>query len=203
MTVWRWWGLWVAIALLSTALAACGGGGDGGPTATPLPGTLLDPPKDVGDFTLTNQDGQPFRLSDLRGKVALFFFGYTHCPDICPTTLAEFKRVKALLGDDAGRVAFVFVSVDGERDTPERLTNYVRAFDPQFIGLTGDDAALRPIARDFGVFYQRVSYEESAADYLVDHTASTFVIDQQGRLRLVFPYGTDPAAIVARLRALW
>ncbi len=202
MAVRRWWGLWVASALLSAALTACGGGGDARPTTTPLPGTLLDPPKEVGDFTLTDQDGQPFRLSDLRGKVALLFFGYTHCPDICPTTLAEFKRVKALLGDDAARVAFVFVSVDGERDTPERLTAYVRAFDPQFIGLTGDDAALRPIARDFGVFYQRVNYE-SDANYLVDHTASTFVVDQDGRLRLVFPYGTDPAAIVTRLRALW
>jgi protein SCO1/2 len=200
--MWRWFGLVVATALLSAALAACGGGSDGGPTATPLPGTLLDPPKEVGDFTLTDQDGQPFRLSDLHGRVALLFFGYTNCPDICPTTLAEFKRVKALLGDDAGRVAFVFVSVDGARDTPERLAAYVRAFDPQFIGLTGDDATLRPIARDFGVFYQRVNYE-SDTNYLVDHTASTFVVDQQGRLRLVFPYGTDPAAIVARLRALW
>lgn len=200
--MWRWFGLLMTIALLSTALAACGGGDDAGPTVTPLPGTLLDPPKEVGDFALTDQDGQPFRLSDLRGKVALLFFGYTNCPDICPTTLAEFKRVKALLGDDAERVAFVFVSVDGVRDTPERLAAYVRAFDPQFIGLTGDDATLRPIARDFGVFYQRVNYE-SDINYLVDHTASTFVVDQQGRLRLVFPYGTDPAAIVTRLRALW
>ena len=198
----RWLGLLTAGTLLVMALAACGGGGDGGLTATPLPGTLLDPPKEVGDFTLTNQDGQPFRLSDLRGRVALLFFGYTNCPDICPTTLSEFKRVKALLGDDAERVVFVFVSVDGARDTPERLAAYVRAFDPQFIGLTGDDAALRPIARDFGVFYQRVNYE-SDTNYLVDHTASTFVVDQQGRLRLVFPYGTDPAAIVARLRTLW
>lgn len=200
--MWRYWGLLVALTLLSLALAACDGGGDARPTATPLPGTLLDPPKEVGDFTLTDQDGRLFRLSDLRGKVALLFFGYTHCPDICPTTLAEFKRVKASLGDEAERVAFVFVSVDGARDTSERLAAYVRAFDPQFIGLTGDDAALRPIARDFGVFYQRVNYE-SDANYLVDHTASTFVIDQDGRLRLVFPYGTDPAAIVTRLRALW
>ena len=199
----RWLGLLMAGALLSAALVACGGGGDGRPTATPLPGTLLDPPKEVGDFTLTDQDGQPFRLSDLRGKVALLFFGYTNCPDVCPTTLAEFKRVKALLGDDAERVAFVFVSVDGERDTPERLAAYVRAFDPQFIGLMGDDATIRTIARDYGVFYQRVSYEESAASYLVDHTASTFGVDQQGRLRLVFSYGTDPAAIAARVRALF
>lgn len=198
----RWLGLLMAGALLSAALVACGGGGDGRPTATPLPGTLLDPPKEVGDFTLTNQDGQPFRLSDLHGKVALLFFGYTNCPDVCPTTLAEFKRIKALLGEDVERVAFVFVSVDGARDTPERLAAYVRAFDPQFIGLTGDDATLRPIARDFGVFYQRVNYE-SDVNYLVDHTASTFVVDRQGRLRLVFPYGTDPAAIVTRLRALW
>ncbi len=199
----RWTLLLAGLLIGAAALAGCGSGDASGPTPTPLPGTLLDPPKEIGDFTLTDHTGQPFRLSDLRGKVALLFFGYTNCPDICPTTLAEFKRVKALLGKDAARVAFVFVSVDGERDTPEQLAAYVRAFDPEFIGLTGDDATIRAIARDYGVFYQRVSYEESAAGYLVDHTASTFGVDQEGRLRLVFSYGTDPAAIVARVRALF
>jgi protein SCO1 len=201
----RWTSFLLLAGLLVCAwvLAGCGSGGASGPTPTPLPGTLLDPPKEIGHFTLTDHTGQPFHLSDLRGKVALLFFGYTNCPDVCPTTLAEFKRVKALLGDDAARVAFVFVSVDGERDTPEQLAAYMRAFDPEFIGLMGDDATIRTIARDYGVFFQRVSYEESAASYLVDHTASTFGVDQEGRLRLVFSYGTDPAAIAARVRALF
>lgn len=199
----RWTFLLLAGLLLGAAtLAGCGAGGMDGPTPTPLPGTLLDPPKEVSDFTLTDHTGQPFRLSNLRGKVALLFFGYTNCPNVCPTTLGDFKRVKALLGQDAARVAFVFVSVDGERDTPDQLAIYVRAFDPDFIGLMGDDATIRTIARDYGVFYQRVSYE-GAAGYLVDHTASTFGVDQDGRLRLVFSYGTDPAAIVARVRALF
>lgn len=188
--------------LMALLLAACGGGeASNGPTPTPLPGTVLDPPRAVADFTLTDQAGQPFHLSDLAGKPALLFFGYTNCPDVCPTTLAEFKRVKALLGDDAAKVAFVFVSVDGARDTPERLAAYVGAFDPDFIGLTGDEATLRRIGQDYGLFFQRTDYG-SDDNYLVDHTASSFVIGPEGKLRVVIPYATEPAAIVARLRPL-
>lgn len=191
------------LALIALGLAGCGTGDpQAGPTATPLPGTVLDPPKDVGDFTLTSHTGAPLSLSDLRGKAVLLFFGYTNCPDVCPTTLAEFKRVRRELGADAERVAFVFISVDGARDTPERLAAYVTAFDPSFIGLTGDEATLRTIGKDYGLFFQRVSYETSQTNYLVDHTASSFVVGPEGRLRIVFPYQTDPAVIAQRVRAL-
>jgi protein SCO1/2 len=183
-------------------LAACGSGNSSsGPTATPLPGTLLDPPKEVSDFALTSDANQPFHLSDLRGKVAVLFFGYTHCPDVCPTTMADFKRVKANLGDDAARVAFVFISVDGARDTPDRLATYVHAFDPDFIGLMGDDATIRAIAQDYGVFFQRVNYD-NPDNYLVDHTATSFAVGPEGQLRAVFAYQSDPAGMAQRIRSL-
>jgi len=200
-TVTRRAALWALLA--AALLSACGSlAGPAGPTATPLPGTVLDPPKEVADFTLTSHTGAPLRLSDLRGKAVLLFFGYTYCPDVCPTTLAEFKRVRQQLGADADRAAFVFVSVDGARDTPERLAQYVAAFDPTFIGLTGSEADLRRIAQDYGVFFQRSTYGEAPTSYLVDHTASSFVVDPQGRLAIVFPYQTDPAVMVQRVREL-
>jgi protein SCO1/2 len=190
------------IVFAALILAGCGSGGQSsGPTATPLPGTVLDPPKVVSDFTLTSGANQPFHLSDLRGKVAILFFGYTHCPDVCPTTMADFKRVKADLGDDAARVAFVFISVDGARDTPDRLAAYVHAFDPDFIGLMGDDATIRVIAQDYGVFFQRVNYVDPD-NYQVDHTATSFAVGPDGKLRVVFSYQSDPAGMAQRIRSL-
>jgi protein SCO1/2 len=190
------------IVFAALIMAGCGSGGQSsGPTATPLPGTLLDPPKAVSDFTLTSDANQPFHLSDLRGKVAVLFFGYTHCPDVCPTTMADFKRVKAALGDDAAQVAFVFISVDGARDTPDRLADYVHAFDPDFIGLMGDDATIRAIAQDYGVFFQRVNYD-NPDNYLVDHTATSFAVGPEGKLRIVFSFQSDPAGMAQRIRSL-
>jgi protein SCO1/2 len=193
----------LALAAVFTLLvAACGSltGGQAGPTATPLPGTVYDPPLQVGDFTLTSNTGQPLSLSDLHGKAVVLFFGYTHCTDVCPTTMADFKRVKAALGGDADRVAFVFISVDGARDTPDVLAAYVHAFDPDFIGLTGDEQTVRAVAQDYGVFFQRV--DSGTADYEVQHTSTSFVVDPEGRLRIVFPYQTDPAIMAQRIQAL-
>ncbi len=198
----------VALALVSViVLAGCGALSSGddpmpGPSATPLPGTVLDPPKDLEDFTLTDQAGQPLSLSDLRGKAVVMFFGYTSCPDVCPVTISDFKRVKSDLGDDAAQVAFVFVSVDPDRDTPDRLATYLGNFDPAFIGITGDELTLRGIAQQFGVFFQRHTYDDSGENYLVDHTASTFVVGPEGRLRIIYPYDTDPAIIADGIRKL-
>ena len=199
----RAWVIGVGIIVFcALMMAGCGSGSSSsGPTATPLPGTLIEPPKDVSDFTLTSDANQPFHLSDLRGKVAVLFFGYTHCPDVCPTTMADFKRVKADLGDDAARVAFVFISVDGARDTPDRLAAYVHAFDPDFIGLTGDDATIRAVSQDYGVFFQRVNYD-NPDNYLVDHTATSFAVGPEGKLRVVFSYQADPAGMAQRIRSL-
>ena len=164
-------------------------------------GSVIDPPSQAADFTLTDQSGREVRLSDYRGRYVLMFFGYTHCPDVCPTTMADFKRVKADLGDDAARVAFVFISVDGARDTPDRLAAYVHAFDPDFIGLTGDDATIRAVSQDYGVFFQRVNYD-NPDNYLVDHTATSFAVGPEGKLRVVFSYQADPAGMAQRIRSL-
>lgn len=186
--------------LAGVLLTACGG--DDTPAFDPAPGTLLDPPMDIPDFTLTGQTGEPFALSDLRGKVALLYFGYTFCPDVCPANMANYKRVKTLLGDDADRVAVVFISVDGARDTPDVLARYVTAFDPSFLGLTGDDAAIRPAAQAFGVFYQRTYPANTQADYLVTHTDKTFMLGRDGQLYLLYPGNTPADTLAAAARYL-
>jgi protein SCO1/2 len=161
---------------------------------------VLDPPHAISDFTLTSDSGEPFTLSDLLGKAVVLFFGFTHCTDVCPTTMADFTQVKVALGGDAARVAFVFISVDGARDTPDVVADWVHGFDPAFIGLTGDEETVRPVADDFGVFFQRV--DNGTDNYEVEHTATSFVVDPDGRLRMVFPTDTDPAIMAQRIQAL-
>lgn len=165
-------------------------------------GTPVEPPRPVADFTLPSQTGQPFSLSELQGKIVLIYFGYTFCPDVCPATLAEFVHVKRSLGDDADRVAFVFISVDGERDTPDVLARYMQAFDPAFIGLQGNDPTLRRISNDFGLYYQKRNVEDSSTGYLVDHSAATYLLDDQGRMVFVYSFGTRPEVITADIRPL-
>lgn len=191
----------ILVLIAALVLAACGGD-DGGESFDPAPGSRLEPPKDLLDFTLTDHTGEPFHLSDLRGQVALIYFGYTFCPDVCPTNMANYLRVVRELGEDAGDVAVVFISVDGERDTPAVLNRYVTAFHPDFIGLTGDEAALQPVTADFGVFYQRTYPEDSAADYLVSHTDKTFIVGPEGRLHLLYPGNTDSATLADAVRWL-
>ncbi len=161
-------------------------------------GTVIDPPRVLTDFTLTSQDGTPISLSDLRGQVVLMYFGYTNCPDVCPITLGDFKRVKESVGDQADQVAFVMVSVDGERDTPERLKSYIGNFDPDFIGMTGDEATLNRLGADYGLYFQK----QEGENYVVDHTASIFMIDAEGRLTTVYTFGTEPDVIVEDVAAL-
>ena len=139
-------------------------------------GAVIDPPAQAADFTLTDQNGHPFRLSDQKGKSVLIFFGYTHCPDVCPITLAEFKQIKAMLGDKAGQVRFVFITVDPERDTAETINAFLQNFDPDFVGLTGDRSTLEQVWKAYGV-YQEQQEAGSAAGYLVDHSTPTYLID--------------------------
>jgi len=140
------------------------------------------------DFALTDHDGKPRTLADFRGKVVTVFFGFTHCPDVCPTTLSEMKLVLNELGADASRVQVLFVTVDPERDTPEILKQYVPSFDPGFLGLYGDAKATAEVARNFKVFYQKVPGAKPDT-YTVDHTAASYVFDPQGRLRLFVRHG--------------
>jgi protein SCO1/2 len=130
---------------------------------------------------LTDHTGRPRRLEDFRGKAVLVFFGFTHCPDVCPTTLADISQVMKGLGPDAERVQVLFVTVDPERDTRDELGKYVGAFDPRFLGLYGDAAATQRAAREFKVYYEK---RKTADGYSVDHSGQTYVIDPQGRLRL-------------------
>jgi len=182
-------------ALAATlALAACG---SSGPSFKNADITGADYGK---DFALTDHNGQHRTLAEFRGKVVVMFFGYTHCPDVCPTTLLELKQVVQELGEDGKRVQVLFVTVDPERDTPAILAKYVPLFDPGFLGLYGDAAATSKVAKDFRVFYQKVP-GSSPDDYTMDHSAGSYVFDPEGRLRLYVRYG-QAANLVADIRSL-
>jgi protein SCO1/2 len=131
---------------------------------------------------LPDTSGQVRRLADFRGKALVVFFGFTHCPDVCPTTLADLARVMESLGADANRVQVLFITVDPERDTPEDLAKYVAAFDKRFIALRGDLPATQRVAKDFKVYFEKRKEGDS---YTVDHSAQSYVFDPQGRLRLL------------------
>ena len=180
--------------LVVAVLTSCG--------APSFRGSVLAEPVAVPDFSLTDEDGGAFRLSEQQGNVVLFFFGYTQCPDVCPTTLAAWRRVHEALGDDAERVRFVFVTVDPERDTAERLGLHVNAFNPDFIGLTGPQKDLEAIYEVFNVVYEKDTSSGSAAGYLISHTATTFVLDPEGQWRLRETYGTDVEDIVHDIQLL-
>ncbi|KAB8144561.1 SCO family protein [Chloroflexia bacterium SDU3-3] len=198
------WRIWAAL-LAALLLAACqGGAASADEIATPeiTGGSAVNPPRALHDFTLTSMDGSDMRLSDLRGKPILLFFGYTHCPDVCPTTLVDLRDTKRLLGADGDKVRYLFISVDGERDSPALLKHYVQSFDPSFIGMTGDEATLRKIGADYGLYFQQQDVKGTSAGYLVDHSAVTYLIDAEGSLRMLFPFGTPAEVFANELRAL-
>lgn len=153
------------------------------------------------DFKLTDHTGNTRTLADFRGKAVAVFFGYTHCPDVCPTTLADFSAALKLLGADAVRVQVIFVTVDPERDTPAILKQFVPAFDPGFLGMYTDPASLKALAKEYKVVYEKAS-AKAADDYLIDHSAGTYVYDPQGRLRLLMAYGSSPEVIAQDLKSL-
>jgi protein SCO1/2 len=164
-------------------------------------GSVIDPAITAKDFTLTDQHGAPFQLEAARGKLVVIFFGYTYCPDVCPVTLSQFRAVKAGLGAQADQVEFVFVTVDPERDTPERLAAHLAIFDPGFIGLTGPRPDLEAVYQQFGVYQAKVE-TNSQGGYLMDHTARSYVIDRQGNWRMTFPYGLESESMLADLQHL-
>ncbi|MBY4896549.1 SCO family protein [Cupriavidus sp. AU9028] len=183
-------------ALLVTVLAACGqqqsfrniditGGGDFGK-----------------DFALTDHTGKVRTLADFKGKAVVLFFGYTHCPDVCPTTMLEWKAVMDQLGEDADRVQVMLVTVDPERDTQSLLAQYVPAFDPRFLGMRPENqAALQKVARDFKVYYAKVP-GTAPGNYTMDHSAGSYVFDPEGRLRLFIRHGQGTEPIVHDLKQL-
>lgn len=173
--------------------------------APPFHGRAVEPPRPAPDFTLTGPDGQPFRLSQLQGRAVVLFFGYTHCPDVCPATLSTFEAVKQALGAEGERVRFVFVTVDPERDTPQRLREYLRRFDPEFIGLSGDPETLAAVREAYGIYAARAGDHQGgmpSGHYVMTHTATSFVIDPAGRLRVSYSFGTPADQMAADLRRI-
>ncbi|NUO79233.1 SCO family protein [candidate division KSB1 bacterium] len=163
---------------------------------TEMPETL------IADFELQDHDGQPFKLSDQHGKVVLFFFGYTYCPDVCPMTLSTWARVHQALEADTAGVKFVYVTVDPERDTPEKLKAHMSIFSEDFIGLTGSVEALRAVYAAFGVYVEKVTIAASATGYLVNHTSRMFVVDQKGVLRVLLDHAAPVDDVVHDIRLL-
>ncbi|MFC5300326.1 SCO family protein [Azospira restricta] len=153
------------------------------------------------DFALTDHTGQPRRLADFKGKAVVLFFGFTQCPDVCPTTLSAMREAVKLLGDDGKRVQVVFVTLDPARDTQALLAQYVPQFDPGFVGLRGDDATIAALAKEFKVFYAKQP-GKTADTYSIDHSTGSYAFDPQGRLRLLLRHGEDPANIAADLKLL-
>jgi protein SCO1/2 len=173
--------------LLPLALAAA--------SAPPLEGAqfkggALDPPRPAPEISLRNPEGSTFRLSAYRGKVVVLSFGYTFCPDVCPMTLSELAQVRTNLGEAARRVQVAFITVDPERDTPARLAEYTRYFDKTFVGLTGTPEQLAQVRKAYGATAEKRAVPGTSAAYLIDHSAFIYVIDVEGRLRLMFPFGT-------------
>jgi protein SCO1/2 len=155
----------------------------------------------ANDFALTDHTGARRTLADYRGKVVVLFFGFTQCPDVCPTTLQEMAEVRRALGPDAAQVQVLFVTIDPLRDTRELLAQYVPAFDPSFVGLYGTAEEIAKTAKTFKVFYQKVP-GPTETSYTMDHTAGSYVIDKSGQPRLFLKHNQGAAPIVADLRQL-
>jgi protein SCO1/2 len=152
-------------------------------------------------FSLIDHTGKPRTLADYKGKVVIVFFGYTQCPDVCPTTMAEMAGVMQKLGPQADQVQVLFITLDPERDTRELLANYVPAFDKRFVGLTGTLEQTAKTAKEFKVFYSKVPGKEPGS-YTIDHTAGSYVFDKEGRLRLFIRHGGGADPIVHDVRQL-
>jgi len=164
-------------------------------------GNVMESTEPPGDFTLIDHNGNRMNLSDYEGKWVILYYGYTFCPDVCPTTMMQLGRMMPLLGKDAKKVQVFMISVDPERDTPERLKEYVTYFHPDFIGLTGTPEEVADAAAPFGIYYKKKEVE-GASGYLMDHTASVTVLDPEGRVRLIWPYGVEAEEMAEDLKHL-
>ena len=153
------------------------------------------------DLPLTDQFGKERSIKDFAGKVVVVFFGYTQCPDVCPTSMSELAEVKRSLGADGDKLQGIFVTVDPERDTPEVLKAYMANFDPSFLALTGTPEQLAAVAKDFKIYYKRVE-GQTPTSYTMDHSAGSYVYDTKGRLRVYHRYGAGAQSLAADVRAL-
>jgi protein SCO1/2 len=190
----------IVIALLASGALLLGGCSDSSkPGFSAIDITGADYAR---DFQLTDHNGQPRSLKDFQGKVVVMFFGYTQCPDVCPTSMTELVAVKKLLGADGEKLQGLFVTVDPERDTPEMLKAYMANFDPTFLALfAGSPEKLAAVAKDYKVYYKKVE-GKTPTSYTMDHSAGSYVYDTQGRLRLYSRYGSGAPALAADIKLL-
>ena len=193
----------LGLALLcGVALTACNDTVSARAGATPaFRGVDITGAEYARTLSLTDQHGQPRTLADFKGKVTLVFFGFTQCPDVCPSTMAELAQIRVKLGADGNRVQGVFVTLDPERDTPEMLKAYMGGFDPSFIALRGTPEQTAAAAKEFKVYYAKVP-GKSPGTYSLDHTAGSYVFDTHGKVRLFVRYGSGAEALTADLKAL-
>jgi protein SCO1/2 len=194
------------LAMATLALSACQKSDEGGqmlltPTQSTFKNTDVTGLDYGKDFAMPDHTGKVRTLADFKGKAVVVFFGYTQCPDVCPTTMVEMANVMKQLGPLSDKVQVLFVTVDPERDTPELLAKYVPSFDPRFLGLSGDKAATERMAKEFKVFYQKVPGKQEG-NYTMDHTAGSYVFDPQGRIRLFVRHGQGPEPIAHDLKLL-
>ncbi|HRM00205.1 MAG TPA: SCO family protein [Acidovorax sp.] len=153
------------------------------------------------DFPLTDHNGQARHITDFAGKVVVVFFGFTQCPDVCPTSMQEMAEVKGLLGEDGDRLQGIFITVDPERDTAEVLKAYMANFDPSFLALRGSPEQLAAVAKDFKIYYKKVD-GKTPTSYTMDHSAGSYVYDTAGRLRVYNRYGSGTQALAADVKTL-
>jgi len=186
--------LFMQLFLITLILSGC--------TSYAFKSATIEPPDQAYNVALTDQNEKEFTLSQVNGRVALLFFGYTNCPDVCPATLSDLQIVLKRLGTNATNVAVLFVTVDPERDTPERLRRFVSLYDPATIALTGTADELTAVYQAYGAGAQRRDTPESALVYMMDHTSTITVIDKQGQRRLLIGFGTPIDDIVSDINAL-
>jgi protein SCO1/2 len=175
-----------------------------GPTPPALKAGAFDPPQAAAEFPdgVRASDGTALKLANYRGKVVLLVFGYTHCPAVCPTTLATLAEARRLLGADAAAMQVVYVTVDPERDDPEHVRQYLAAFDPAFVGGTGQPQALELLRKRYGASARKVPAADGGPDYAMSHSTSIYLIDREGRLRALMPYGHSAGDFAHDVRQL-
>ena len=189
------------LAGASAVLAACDRAGAPGAGSAKFHSIDITGAEYARDFKLTDQHGQQRTLADFKGKLVAVFFGFTQCPDVCPTALAELAQVKQALGPDGDKLQGVFITVDPERDTPELLKAYMANFDPGFVALRGTPEQTAAVAKEFKVFYAKVP-GKTPGSYTMDHTAGVYVFDTQGRIRLFTRHGAGAQALVDDMKQL-
>ena len=189
--------LWGATAASVAVLAACSPSAK----APKFNGIDVTGAEYAKDFPLPDQDGKVRSIKDFAGKVVVVFFGYTQCPDVCPTTMSELAEVKRSLGADGERLQGVFITVDPERDKPEILKAYMANFDPTFVGLTGTPEQLAAVAKDFKIYYKKVD-GKTPTSYTMDHSAGSYIYDPKGNLRVYTRYGSGAQALQSDVKAL-